>query len=73
MSLMFTDDTATDEFVDALESAADRGVRVQIAADTFTYGSWVVIFPGRNYTEKNHVIRRHPFVILPIKEFRLTG
>lgn len=38
MSLMFTDDQFTDAFVDALEAAAARGVNVQIAADTFTYG-----------------------------------
>lgn len=38
MSLMFTDDDVTDDFVDALEAAAERGVSVQIAADVFTYG-----------------------------------
>ena len=38
MSLMFTDDDVTDGFVDALEAAAERGVSVHIAADTFTYG-----------------------------------
>ena len=54
MSLMFTDDTATDEFVDALESAADRGVSVQIAADTFTYGELGGHFlPYKYYTEKS--------------------
>lgn len=54
MSLMFTDDDATDEFVDALESAADRGVSVQIAADTFTYGELGGHFlPYKYYTAKS--------------------
>ena len=38
MSLMFTDDDVTDEFIDALGAAARRGVSVRIAADLFTYG-----------------------------------
>jgi len=38
MSLMFTEDDVTDEFVDALIDAAARGVSVRIAADLFTYG-----------------------------------
>lgn len=54
MSLMFTDDDATDEFVDALESAAERGVSVQIAADTFTYGELGGHFlPYKYYTAKS--------------------
>ena len=54
MSLMYSDDDATDEFVDALESAADRGVSVQIAADTFTYGELGGHFlPYKYYTKKS--------------------
>lgn len=54
MSLMFTDDEATDEFVDALEAAAVRGVSVQIAADLFTYGELGGHFlPFKFFTEKS--------------------
>ena len=54
MSLMFSDDDVTDEFVDALEAAADRGVSVRIAADTFTYGELGGHFlPYRYYTAKS--------------------
>ena len=54
MSLMFTDDDVTDEFVDALEAAADRGVSVRIAADTFTYGELGGHFlPYKYYTAKS--------------------
>lgn len=54
MSLMFTDDDTTDEFVDALEAAAERGVNVQIAADTFTYGELGGHFvPSKFFTEKS--------------------
>lgn len=54
MSLMFTDDAVTDEFVNALEAAAERGVRVQIAADVFTYGELGGHFlPFKFFTEKS--------------------
>lgn len=54
MSLMFTDDEVTDEFVDALEAAAERGVSVQIAADLFTYGELGGHFlPFKFFTEKS--------------------
>lgn len=54
MSLMFTDDDVTDDFVDALEAAADRGVNVQIAADVFTYGELGGHFlPFKFFTEKS--------------------
>lgn len=53
MSLMFTDDDATDEFVDALQAAAERGVNVQIAADLFTYGELGGHFvPFKFFTKK---------------------
>lgn len=54
MSLMFTDDDATDDFVDALQAAAERGVNVQIAADLFTYGELGGHFvPLKFFTEKS--------------------
>lgn len=54
MSLMFSDDDVTDEFVDALEAAAERGVSVRIAADTFTYGELGGHFlPYKYYTAKS--------------------
>jgi cardiolipin synthase len=54
MSLMFTDDDVTDDFVDALEAAAERGVNVQIAADTFTYGELGGHFvPFKFFTKKS--------------------
>lgn len=54
MSLMFTDDDATDEFVDALAAAAARGVSVRIAADLFTYGELGGHFlPYKFFTERS--------------------
>lgn len=54
MSLMFTDDEVTDDFVDALEAAALRGVSVQIAADMFTYGELGGHFlPYKFFTQKS--------------------
>lgn len=54
MSLMFTDDDVTDEFVDALEAASVRGVSVQIAADVFTYGELGGHFlPFKFFTKKS--------------------
>ncbi len=54
MSLMFTDDDVTDEFVDALEAAAARGVSVRIAADLFTYGELGGHFlPFKFFTERS--------------------
>ncbi len=54
MSLMFTDDDVTDDFVDALEAAAERGVSVKIAADVFTYGELGGHFlPFKFYTKKS--------------------
>ncbi len=54
MSLMFTDDDVTDDFVDALEAAALRGVSVKIAADVFTYGELGGHFlPFKFFTKKS--------------------
>jgi cardiolipin synthase A/B len=38
MCLIVEDDVATDGFIDALKSAARRGIKVDVAADAFTYG-----------------------------------
>lgn len=54
MSLMFTDDDVTDDFVDALEAAAERGVSVKVAADMFTYGELGGHFlPFKFFTKKS--------------------
>lgn len=54
MSLMFTEDDVTDEFVDALCDAARRGVSVRIAADLFTYGELGGHFlPFKFFTERS--------------------
>jgi cardiolipin synthase len=37
LTLILTDDEATNEFIDALCEAADRGVQVSVGADAFTY------------------------------------
>jgi cardiolipin synthase len=59
MSLMFTDDESTDDFVDALQAAASRGVNVQIAADMFTYGELGGHFvPYKFFTEKSRATTR---------------
>ncbi len=38
MCLIVEDDVATSDFIEALKEAARRGVRVDVAADVFTYG-----------------------------------
>lgn len=68
MSLMFTDDEATDDFVDALQAAALRGVNVQIAADLFTYGELGGHFvPFKFFTEKSRATTR------TVRELTNTG
>ena len=37
ISMVLTDDEATDELIEALAAAAKRGVEVQVAGDMFTY------------------------------------
>ena len=38
LSMIVADDSSTDELIDALAGAAERGVTVEVAADVFTYG-----------------------------------
>lgn len=38
LSMVVADDSSTDELIDALAEAAQRGVSVEVAADIFTYG-----------------------------------
>ncbi len=51
--MMLTDDLVTDKFVDALNKAALRGVKVEVAADVFTYGELSGHFiPTKYFTKK---------------------
>jgi len=38
LSMVVADDSSTDDLIDALAEAAERGVTVEVAADVFTYG-----------------------------------
>ena len=59
LCMMVTDDTATDELIDALAAAAKRGVNVQVAADTFTYGELGGHFiPLKYYTKKTRTVTK---------------
>ena len=54
LCMMVTDDDATNQLLDALASAASRGVNVQVAADTFTYGELGGHFiPLKYYTKRS--------------------
>lgn len=54
LCMMVTEDTATDELIDALAAAAQRGVNVRVAADTFTYGELGGHFiPLKYYTKRS--------------------
>ena len=54
LCMMVTDDKATDQLIDALAAAAKRGVNVQVAADTFTYGELGGHFiPLKYYTKRS--------------------
>lgn len=53
LCMMVTDDEATDELIDALCEAAERGVQVDVAADVFTYGELAGHFvPTRYFSKK---------------------
>lgn len=54
LCMMVTDDLSTDELIEALASAAKRGVDVQVAADVFTYGEFGGHFvPLKYYTKQS--------------------
>jgi len=51
VAMVVMDEEATDRLIDALIAAAKRGVKVQVAADTFTYGELEGHFtPFKYYT-----------------------
>jgi len=52
MCLIVEDDGETSEFIDALEGAARRGVKVDVAADAFTYGDVAGAFLPKFYRTK---------------------
>jgi cardiolipin synthase len=54
MCLIVEDDVATGDFIDALEDAARRGVKVDVAADAFTYGD-----VGGNFLPKFYRTKRN--------------
>lgn len=52
--MMMTEDLSTDVLIDALVAAAKRGVKVEVAADIFTYGEFGGHFiPLKYYTKKS--------------------
>ncbi|MGK2896024.1 MAG: phospholipase D-like domain-containing protein, partial [Candidatus Saccharimonadales bacterium] len=54
LCMMMTDDLSTNELIEALASAARRGVEVEVAADVFTYGEFGGHFiPLKYYTKKS--------------------
>lgn len=53
LCMMVTNDEETDDLIDALCGAAERGVHVEVGADIFTYGELAGHFiPTRYYTKK---------------------
>lgn len=59
LCMVVTDDTATDQLIDALAAAAKRGVDVQVGADTFTYGELGGHFiPLKYYTKKTRSVTK---------------
>lgn len=52
LCMVVADDAATDELIDALSEAAERGVSVEVAADIFTYGELGGFFLPTRYRSK---------------------
>ncbi len=52
LSMVIADDHSTDEIVDALCTAAERGISVEVAADVFTYGELGGFFLPTKYRTK---------------------
>lgn len=58
VSLIVANDQHTDELIDALASAAKRGVRVEVAADTFAFGEFGGhLAPLKYYKEGSRAIK----------------
>ncbi len=59
LCMLVTDDPATDDLIDALSAASQRGVQVDVAADVFTYGEVSGHFiPTRYFTKKTRTTTR---------------
>jgi cardiolipin synthase A/B len=59
LALVVADDSSTDELIDALAEAAERGVTVDVAADIFTYGELGGFFlPTRYRTRQSRLTTR---------------
>lgn len=59
LSMILADDSSTDELVDALSAAAERGVDVRLAADIFTYGELGgFILPTRHRARQSRATSR---------------
>src|SRR5665648_130647 len=53
LCMLVADDESTDALIDALNATAERGVKVDVAADVFTYGELSGHFiPTRYFTKK---------------------
>ncbi len=52
LSMVIADDHSTDDIVDALCEAAERGINVEVAADVFTYGELGGFFLPTRYRSK---------------------
>ena len=59
LSMVVADDKSTDELIDALSEAAERGVTVEVAADVFTYGELGgFIWPTRYRSKQSRATSR---------------
>lgn len=63
LSMVVADDNSTDELIDSLAEAAERGVEVKIAADIFTYGElggffWPTRYRGKKSRETTQMSKR---------------
>ncbi len=59
LSMVVADDKTTDDLIDALSEAAERGVTVEVAADVFTYGELGgFIWPTRYRSKQSRATNR---------------
>jgi cardiolipin synthase len=68
LSMVVADDSTTDELIDALAEAAERGVTVEVAADVFTYnelGGFII--PSRYRSKQKRATTRMS------RQFRKSG